>query len=186
MQAQWPAAVAYPPRPFALHNLLAGWPQDEIEHEDLTNKVCLRETHQCPGQSCFFGDPGSLVDFFAPDMVDHAVMAHWAYPPYGLSVVWRMDDTDCDLGCGDGGYLLRDAQSDLYVLGQPLSYGPFTTGVTGGVVVGPSEHASVSCCTSPASRADDLFLDVCGSLCWTISGSRRGAYCGGRRDNGCF
>ena len=41
MQAQWPAAVAYPPRPFALHNLLAGWPQDEIEHEDLTNKVCL-------------------------------------------------------------------------------------------------------------------------------------------------
>ncbi|PIL25554.1 hypothetical protein GSI_12392 [Ganoderma sinense ZZ0214-1] len=102
--------------------------------------VCLREIFQCPGQARFFGDQGSLLDFYQPDMVDHGVMAHFHHPPYGLTAVWRMESEDCTRACASGDYLLRGTLSEVSVLGRPLHYGPFTTAVIGRVKTGESQH----------------------------------------------
>ena len=137
-QSQWPAVVAFPPVPFVLHDALGGWGLPD--HEQLMNTTCLRARHQCPGQTRFFGDAGSMVEFFAPDMIDHGVMAHLGFTPYGTTAVWRMPSGECDLNCAGGDYVLRESASETSVLLQPLSYGPFTTAIKGRIVVGESEH----------------------------------------------
>ena len=135
--AQWPAAVAYPPVPFVLNDALGGW---NVEHQpEWQNAVCLRKRHQCPGQSRYFGDPGSLVEFFEPDMVDHAVMAHWHYPPYGANAVWRLHGTTCDNDCESGDHRLRDSISETFFIEGPLHYGSFTRNVAGHIDVGDSQ-----------------------------------------------
>ncbi|PIL26957.1 hypothetical protein GSI_10095 [Ganoderma sinense ZZ0214-1] len=139
--SNWPADVAVPPRPFALLMCWGVW--DNPLAVDLVNSVCLRSTYQCTGQPRFFGDPGSLVDFFEPDMVDHGVMSHWNYPPYGRTAIWRMPGPDCDYGCASGDYLLRDDLSDVCIVGQPLHYGPFTSAVVRRVLVGESQRRRV-------------------------------------------
>ncbi|PIL32587.1 hypothetical protein GSI_05290 [Ganoderma sinense ZZ0214-1] len=136
--SNWPAEVAVPPRPFVLFNVLGVW--DNLLTVDLVNTVCLRSTYQCAGQPRFFGDRGSLVDFFEPDMVDHAIMVHWHHPPYGRTAIWRMPGLDCDYGCGSGDYLLRDVLSDVCMVGQPMHYGPFTSAVLRRVLVGESQR----------------------------------------------
>ena len=137
MMSQWPAAVAFPPVPFVLYDALDGW---EVPHlPEWQNAVCLQERHQCPGQSRFFGDAGSLVEFFEPDMVDHAVMARWHFPPYGVNAVWRLQGGICDNDCESGDHRLRDGPSEALFVEGPLHYGPFTTSIAGRIVVGDAE-----------------------------------------------
>ena len=128
-QSPWAPSVAVPPVPFALYNEHAGW--SAFAAEKLVNKVCLRGMYQCTGQARFFGDRGSLVDFFEPDMVDHAVMAHLIYPPYGATAIWRMEGPPCDYYCVEGDYLLHDCMSAVSMTANPVSYGPFTTALVG-------------------------------------------------------
>ena len=102
--------------------------------------VCQRRDFLCPGQSRFFGDPGSLLDFFEPDMLDHGVMAHHHYPPYGATSVWRMESPDCNRACARGDYRLPGALSEALRLDCRMHYGPFTTALLGEVKVGESQH----------------------------------------------
>ena len=135
--SQWPAAVAFPPIPFVLYDALDGWDVPHIP--EWQNAVCLRERHQCPGQSRFFGDAGSLIEFFEPHMVDHAVMAQWHYPPYGVNAVWRLLGAVCDNDCESGDHRLRDTSTETLFLEGPVHYGPFTTSIVGRITVGDAE-----------------------------------------------
>ena len=123
-QSQWPSALA-----------LGG-----TTHEELANTACLRREYMCPGQSRFFGDPGTLVEFFAPDLTDHAVMAHLGFAPYGTTAIWRMRGAQCDRECVSGDYLLRDSFSEPSNVVHRLCYGPFTSSVVGQIMVGETEH----------------------------------------------
>lgn len=134
---RWPE-VPNPPAMPSLMKDIFGWADNPLPLWAST--VCLRSTFQCPGQARFFGDQGSLLDFFEPDKVDHGVMAHFHHPPYGVTAVWRMESADCTRGCASGDYLLRGALSETSVLACPLHYGPFTTGVLVQVKVGDSQH----------------------------------------------
>ena len=137
-QVPYPALVAVPPVPVAFYNRFAH--HDDPDDEELVNSMCLRSMYQCPGQGRFFGDPGSLIDFFEPDLVDHAVMAHLNFPPYGPTAVWRMDVFECDYDCASGDYLLREGVSTTCMVGRRLRYGPFTTGLVGQIDVGETQH----------------------------------------------
>lgn len=96
--------------------------------------------YQCPGQACFFGDPGSLVDFFEPDMVDHGIMAHKGYAPYGPTAVWQRQGPDCDYNCASADSLLLEGLPDICSVGMTLTLGPFVTGVIGRVEFGKSQQ----------------------------------------------
>ena len=141
-QSPYPVVVAEPPVPVAFYNLFAH--NDDPDDEELVNTTCLRPMYQCPGQGRFFGDPGSLLDFFEPDLVDHAVMAHLNFPPYGPTAVWRMDGFECDYSCSSGDYLLAEGVSTVCTVGTTLRYGPFTSGLVGRIDVGETQHRYVS------------------------------------------
>lgn len=128
--SQFSAAVAFPPTGFTFIDISADWnaPQAHL----WVNFQCLRSTYQCPGQSRFFGDAGSLVEFFAPHKVNHTLMAHLQRPPYGVAAVWRMNGAICDERCHLGDHRLRETQTFPSILEVPLHYGTFTTYVAHG------------------------------------------------------
>ncbi|RDX54692.1 hypothetical protein OH76DRAFT_1340919, partial [Lentinus brumalis] len=52
--------------------------------------ACLRNHYLCPGQERFFGDRGSLVDFFDVSASELRDLQARHAPPFGPAVVWRM------------------------------------------------------------------------------------------------
>lgn len=103
---------------------------------ELVNTVCLRPMYQCPGQARFFRDPGSLINFFEPDMVDHGIMVHKGYLPYSLTAVWQRQGPDCDYNCTSADSLLLEGLPDICSVGMTLALGPFVMGVIGHIEVG--------------------------------------------------
>ena len=96
--------------------------------------------YQCPGQACFFRDPGSLVDFFEPDMVDHGIMAQKGYAPYSPMAIWRMQGPDCDYSCTSIDYRLPEGLTNICSISLTLHLGLFVTGVMGRVDVRESQQ----------------------------------------------
>ena len=140
-QSQRSTALSWPAAPLAFQNVFGVW--GGTTDDQLPERACLRRRYLCPGQSRFFGDQGSLVEFFAPHLTDQPVMAHWGFAPYGTTPVWRMQGADCDRDCVSGDYLLRDSFMETSNVVRPLCYGPFTRGVVGQITVGEREHECV-------------------------------------------
>ena len=136
--SQWPASVAFPNQPFAFFDHLALW--NHPDEQNLVNSTCLRTTYQCPGQTRFFGDRGSLVEFFAPHLLNYSVMAHLGYAPYGMMAIWRMPGSECDLRCNGSDYRLRGSCSEVSSMSCSILYGLFTCAVVGKIRIGESKH----------------------------------------------
>ena len=115
-QRYWPDAPAIPPATRILLKETFGCGDDPLPAWAST--VCRRQDFLCPGQSRSFGDPGSLLDFFEPDLVDHGVMAHHNIPPYGATAVWRMESPDCNRACASGDYVLPGPLLDALLRGH--------------------------------------------------------------------
>lgn len=61
---------------------------------------CWQHRHVCPSQGRFFGDAGSLVDFFDPLGGDEVLCSENRVPPFGPMVIWRLTSTFvCSLRC---------------------------------------------------------------------------------------
>ncbi|KAI0745901.1 hypothetical protein C8Q76DRAFT_605437 [Earliella scabrosa] len=61
---------------------------------------CMRKRFLCPDQGRYFGDRGSLVDFFRPLSDGPTFLKERRLPPYGPMATWRLWITRvCDSGC---------------------------------------------------------------------------------------
>ena len=80
---------------------------DEFEDDDNETQYgqppfeqCFRQFYICPSQGRYFGDRGSLVDFFDPIARGEDFCARRSIPPYGPMVVWRvLSNFDCERDC---------------------------------------------------------------------------------------
>ncbi|KAI0724245.1 hypothetical protein C8T65DRAFT_691373 [Cerioporus squamosus] len=87
--------------------------------------MCLRAHYLCPGQERFFGDRGSLVDFFDLSTIDEVQRDHLA--PFGAATVWRMTAYEACVSACDGQNThlrMRDWMGYLSAVHEPFRFGP--------------------------------------------------------------
>ena len=84
---------------------------------------CWRHQYICPSQGRFFGDRGSLVDFFDPLAGDETRCEANGVAPFGPMVVWRLVSSfECDDGC-DFDDILEEGVTCIPVLIKKDPYG---------------------------------------------------------------
>ena len=89
-----------------------------------TTKACWRSHYICPGQSRFFGDHGSLVDFIDPLGMPVAALLQKGSPPFGTTVIWRLSAAyRCPLSCESHDNRLPMGQISTAIILMP---DPFT------------------------------------------------------------
>ena len=106
----------------------ASWRQYQIWSPALTvtnaTKACWRSHYICPGQSRFFGDRGSLVDFIDPLGTPSAALLQQGSPPFGTTVIWRLSAAyRCPLSCESRDNRLPMGQLSTAIILMP---DPFT------------------------------------------------------------
>ena len=84
---------------------------------------CWRHHYICPSQGRFFGDRGSLVDFFDPLGGDEVCCEANGLAPFGPMVVWRLVSSfECDEGC-DFDDILEEGVTSIPVFIKKDPYG---------------------------------------------------------------
>ena len=104
------------------------WQQYQISPPTSTfagaTKACWRSHYICPGQSRFFGDRGSLVDFIDPLGTPGTTLLRQGSPPFGTTVIWRLSaGYQCPLSCESRDSRLVMGQKSTAVILMP---DPFT------------------------------------------------------------
>lgn len=103
------------------------WPEfrsTDVEPRRPNSFHCTRRWDLCPDQGRYFGDKGSLVDFFDPLNIDFAVIRKAGVPPFGPMVAWRLFTSfECTDGCDRDDMVLHRwlLSSPVFVMQYPAS-----------------------------------------------------------------
>ncbi|RDX45268.1 hypothetical protein OH76DRAFT_1358111 [Lentinus brumalis] len=97
------------------------------------HRRCFEGLFACPRQGRYFGDGGSLVDFFDITTVDLATLRREHLPPFGTTTVWRLPVTRpaCYGNCARGDDLLPGGimTAPAIIPAVPFHYGPRFAGI---------------------------------------------------------